>query len=142
MDQMAIDTTGVSVKWNQSILLKKDFRRVSLMVWRAISSSSCFELQFPSMPMNSIEYITVPSCSWLSFLKKLWEKNMFSNRTMSEFMAADWVWNGFVTNLLRFYFDQLAFLTWILLKMLREFLSEEYIQITDNLPVLKISNYK
>ena len=63
---------------------------------------------------------------------------MLSNRTMSEFMAADRVWNGFVINLLRFYCNQLAFLTGILLKMFRAFLSQEYIQLTGNLLVLKI----
>ena len=64
---------------------------------------------------------------------------MFSNRTLSEFMAADRVSNSFVTNLLRFYCDLLALLTWILLKMFKAFLSQEYIQLTGNLLVMKIT---
>ena len=44
------------------------------MVWGAISSSSCLELQFPSTPMNSAEYISVLSCSLLPFLRENNEK--------------------------------------------------------------------
>ena len=69
------------------------------MVW------GCLELQFLSTRMNSVDYITVLSCSLLPFLRENNDKNMSSNRTMIEFTSADRVWNGFVTNLLRFYRD-------------------------------------
>ena len=71
------------------------------------------------------------------FWEKIMTKNMFSNGTMSEIMAADRVWNGYVANLLRFYCEQLALLTWLLLKVLRAFLSQVHIQIERNLLVLK-----
>ena len=46
----------------------------SLMVWGAISSSGCLELQYPFTPMYSTEYITVLSFSLLVFLRKNNEK--------------------------------------------------------------------
>ena len=90
MDQMAIDTIGMTLERNQSILLKLlIFGGGSLIVWDANSSSGCLELQFPSKPMNTTEYIIVLSCSLLPFLRENSEKKyMFSNRIISELMAA------------------------------------------------------
>ena len=55
MDQMASDITGVTLDRNQSILLN--------LILAVILSSGCLQVQFPSMPMHSTEYITVLSCS-------------------------------------------------------------------------------
>ena len=131
MDQMAIDSTDVALERNQSIWLKEIFGEIV----SSFSSSGCFELQFPFPPMNITGYITV--LNWEKILKR---KKIFSNRTISEFIAADLMRNGFVNNLLRFYYDQLALLIWILLIMFRELLSEDYIEIIDNLPTLMIGN--
>ena len=63
MDQMASATTGVTLERNQNILLKQILGEV----------------------VSWFEYITVHSCSFFPFLRKNNKKNMFSNRTMSEF---------------------------------------------------------
>ena len=101
------------------------------------SSSGCFELNLHLrqwIVQSTLLFLTVVcSPSW----EKIMKKSVFP---ISEFMAADLVRNGFVTNLLRFYCGQLVLLTWILLKMFRELLSEEYIEITDNLLGFKIWN--
>ena len=89
--------------------------------------------------MNSTEYITVLSYSLLLFLGENNDKKyVFQQGNARIHVKSHRVWISYVTNLLRFYCGQLAFLTWILLKKFEEFLYEEYIQITDNLSVLKI----
>ena len=120
---------------------KRNFGGGSLMVWGLFLQVVASNFSFHSrqwIVQGTLLFLTVVcSPSGAKIMKKMY---IFSNRTKSEFMAADLVMNGFVTNLFRFYCDQLALLTWILLKMFSGFLSEEYIHIIDNLPALKIYN--
>ena len=72
--------------------------------------------------MSILLFLAVVSFpSWEKIIKKY----IFSTEQCQN---SDRMLNSFVMNLLMFYCDQLAFLTWILLKMFREFLSEEWIQ--------------
>ena len=69
---MAIDTIGVTLKRNQSILLTEILGEISLL--GAISSSGYLELQFPFKRMNSTEHLTVLSYSLLPLLRENTEK--------------------------------------------------------------------
>ena len=69
MDQT--DTTGVTLEFNQIILLKEILEELVSWFGKLFLQ---VELQFPSTPMNSTECITVLNCSLVSFLRENNEK--------------------------------------------------------------------
>ena len=129
MDQMAIDSTRVTLERNQSILIKEILGKVASWF-----GGLFLQVVTSNFSLHLLQWIV--QCTLLNWKKRKYVFQQDNIRIHGSRPSEEWFHN----QLLRFYCDQLALLTWILLKMFREFLSEEYIEITDNLPVLKILN--